>query len=153
MGEPHRVRLTSALETGHVCACFNLRRASRAVTQFYDEALRPTGLRITQFTLLTALRVRSPLSVHELADRLGMDRTTLTRNLKPLERSGWVEIKSGADKRVRQISITPAGHKVLAKAYPHWRQAQAQVVEAFGEKKFQQLLTDLSASVDAVKSE
>ena len=151
MTKPKKVRLTSALETGHICACFNLRRASRAVTQYYDEALRPAGLRATQFTLLTALRVRSSISVNDLADRLGMDRTTLTRNLKPLERSGWVEIQAGADKRVREVSITPAGHKILAEAYPHWRRAQESIVDERGDKRFQVLLSDLETAIEATK--
>lgn len=151
MSKPAKVRLTSALETGHVCACFNLRKASRAITQYYDNALRPTGLRATQFTLLTALRVRSPISVHELAERLGMDRTTLTRNLKPLERSDWVEIMSGADKRVREVSITPAGHKILAEAYPQWRRAQERIVDEMGDKRFETLLSDLGTAIEATE--
>jgi DNA-binding transcriptional ArsR family regulator len=91
------------------CACFNLRRAARAVTQLYDHTLAPSGLRATQVTLLVALAKAGPVPFTRLASALGMDRTTLTRNLAPLERDGFVTQSPGADRRVKLVRITDAG--------------------------------------------
>ena len=85
------------------CACFAVRRAARVITQHYDRALRPSGLRATQFTLLTMLGVGGPLPLSRVADRLGMERTTLTRNLKALIDAGLIGVEHGDDRRVRTI--------------------------------------------------
>ena len=81
--------------TGNLCACFNLRKAMRTVTHLYDEALKPAGLRATQFTVLASTRNLGPVSVNQLAEKMVMDRTTLTRNLKPLERDGLIAVRQG----------------------------------------------------------
>src|SRR5271170_4229399 len=81
------------------CACANLRRASRAVTQFYDAVLRPSGLRVTQFTLLQALSEAPEISQRQLAELIGIDSTTLTRTLAPLRRKGWLRFQAGTDRR------------------------------------------------------
>jgi DNA-binding MarR family transcriptional regulator len=141
------LELESALEIGCSCACNNVRRAARAVTQLYDETLRPTGLRATQFTLLTALRIQGPISLNRLAEQLVMDRTTLTRNLQPLEKKGLVHIEAGEDRRTREASLTDTGHRALAKAFPLWRQAQSRVAEGLGEERLQGLLGELGAVV------
>ena len=86
------------------CTAFNLRKASRAVSQLFDDALRDTGLRGGQFSILSMVLYRQPIALRALADHLVMDRTTLTRNLKPLERDGLIRIEPGTDRRVREVS-------------------------------------------------
>jgi DNA-binding MarR family transcriptional regulator len=122
-----------------ICACFAVRRAARAITQHYDRALRPSGLRATQFTLLTVLSVGGPLPLSRVAGRLGMERTTLTRNLKPLVDAGLVGVEHGGDRRVRTISITAKGYRAAVAALPHWRRAQRAVAS--------QLTTDVFDSL------
>jgi DNA-binding MarR family transcriptional regulator len=140
--------LESALETGRSCACNHLRRAARAVTQLYDDTLRPTGLRATQFTLLTALRIQGPISLNRLAEQLVMDRTTLTRNLRPLEKKELVRIEAGRDRRTREASLTKRGHQALVEAFPLWRRAQARVAGGLGDERLQALLGELGAVVE-----
>lgn len=107
------------------CLCFAVRKAARAVTQHYDRALRGTGLRATQFNMLTVLAEAGPLPMASLAEFMGMDRTSLTRNLQPPARWKWVKIVAGDDdRRVRMVEITPAGLMMLRKAVPAWRRAQ-----------------------------
>jgi len=108
----------SLREIARACACANLRRAARAVTQLFDEALAPSGLRTTQFTLLVTSRLMGESTINELAERMAMDRTTLSRNLKPLVRSGLLEMQPGEDGRTRLVRLTPAGEKALEEAYP-----------------------------------
>ena len=126
------------------CACFNLRKAARAVTHLYDEILRPTGIRATQFSLLIATSLLGPMTVTKLADQGVMDRTTLSRNLKPLEKLGLIKISAGSDQRKRIISITSKGQEALVKALPLWRKAQARVVKGLGRKRVESVLKDLS---------
>ena len=114
------------------CACFNVRKAARALTAFYDQVIAPTGLRATQGTLLVALARAGDIPVTRLAGILGMDRTTLTRNLEPLERDGLVALRPGEDRRVRLAGITEKGRKALAAAMPLWREAQRQIAEGDG---------------------
>jgi DNA-binding MarR family transcriptional regulator len=109
------------------CACFAIRRAARVITQHYDRTLRPSGLRATQFTLLTMLSLGGPVPLSRVADRLGMERTTLTRNLKPLLATGLISVRPGTDRRVRTIAITPKGHRAAVAALPDWRRAQRPV--------------------------
>jgi DNA-binding MarR family transcriptional regulator len=106
------------------CVCFAVRRAARAITQHYDRHLRQAGLRTTQFSMLAVLSGGEAQPVNRVARRLGMDRTTLTRNLRPLIDRGYVAIEAGADSRVRLVRITPDGAAAAAAALPHWRRAQ-----------------------------
>ena len=133
------------------CTCFNLRKAARAVTQLYEAALEPTGLRATQMSVLVALSLaeRAPLS--RVADALVMDRTTLTRNLRPLQRRGWVRMEPGEDRRERTLSLTDSGRAVLAAAMPLWRQAQARVLAQIGEARWAGLLEDLQGLISAAR--
>jgi DNA-binding MarR family transcriptional regulator len=109
-----------------VCNCLALRQASRLVTNAYDAALAPTGLRVTQFSILYTLSAKSPMTMNELATALVLDRTTLTRNLKPLERDRFLATGPGEhDQRERLIGLSPAGKDKLAEALPHWTRAQA----------------------------
>src|SRR5919199_3046684 len=115
-------------EVARACACANLRKAARAVTQVFDEALAPSGLRVTQFTLLVTSRLSGESTINELAERMAMDRTTLSRNLKPLVRNGLLEVRPGEDGRTRLVRLTPAGKQALEEAYPFWQQAQQGIV-------------------------
>ena len=114
------------------CACFNLRRTARLVTQLYERHLAPTGLKPTQYTVLQVLKKAGPLPLSQAADLMGMDRTTVTRNLGPLERDGLIQIGPGSDRRVRVISLTPKGESAWSRAYPHWESAQRTLTEAHG---------------------
>lgn len=110
------------------CSCFAVRKASRAVTQHYDRALKKSGMRVSQFNTLTILTQTGPLPMASLAEFLGLDRTSLTRNLQPLVKKRWVRIvPSAEDRRVRMVSITAPGIAALRKAVPAWRTAQAGV--------------------------
>ncbi len=129
------------------CTCFNLRKASRAVTQLFDEALKPAGLYATQFTLLAAISFRKDATITELSKALIMDRTTLTRNLNPLKKNGWVDVTPGADKRTRTLSLTRSGKKLLKDAMTYWSQVQSQVVKTLGKGNWEELLDNLSSTV------
>lgn len=135
---------SDTVKSGPQCACFTIRKTARVITQLYDNALRPTGLRVTQFSILMATRGLEPLTLTRLANLMAMDRTTLTRNLRPLERGGLLTIAPGQDRRERQIAITARGQQLLAKAVPLWQQVQARVVEGFGADRLQQLFHELS---------
>jgi DNA-binding MarR family transcriptional regulator len=114
------------------CTCLRLRKLTRRVTQHYDAHLAQAGLRITQFSVLSMLEYTDSLSVSELAERLEMDRTTLSRSLGPLEAAGWVEMGPGRDARSRALRITAAGRETWARAKPHWRRAQDELNQALG---------------------
>ena len=126
------------------CAVNALRKAERAATQIYDDALRPTGLRITQLNVLIAIRKLEPISVKKLARSIVMDRTTLTRNLKPLEREGLIQLNTAEDRRVREVSLTAAGHRELNRAYRYWEQAQSRLLRQLGARRMRGLVTELS---------
>jgi DNA-binding MarR family transcriptional regulator len=116
------------------CLCLASRQAARAITSSYDRRLRPHGLRTTQFTILAMLMLRGPTALGELAKGLGLERTTLTRNLALLESKGWVSIRSGdTDSRSRIIAVTGAGRSLVHAAYPDWRRVQQQVSGSIGD--------------------
>ena len=114
------------------CNCAALRQAARRVTRLYDQALAPTGLRITQFPILSWLSAAGPMTMNVLADRLGLDRATLGHNLRPLRDQGLVSMRYGQDRRSRVVALTEAGRQRLADARPFWRQAQRTFEAAFG---------------------
>ncbi|MGH1574598.1 MarR family winged helix-turn-helix transcriptional regulator [Methylobacterium sp. P31] len=110
------------------CTCSALRRATRAVTLAYDAALRPAGLRVTQFAILRLLERLGPIPVTRLAAEAALERTTMGRNLDPLERRGLVRIAAGeSDARERVVSLTASGRGAVAAAMPYWRDAQARI--------------------------
>jgi len=109
------------------CVCLNLRRAARAISQIYDEALAPAGIKITQFSLLRAVERNEPVAITALADELDLDRTTMARNLAPLERQRLVKLAAGSDLRVTEVRLTPKGRAVVARALPLWQKAQAEI--------------------------
>ena len=106
------------------CYCRAVRRAARVITQHYAKHMRPLGLRSTQFTLLVALARSSPIPMNRLATRLAIERTTLTRNLRPLVAKGWVAIEPDEDRRVHNLRLTAAGLAKAREALPLWRAAQ-----------------------------
>lgn len=130
----------SAMEN---CVCFNLRWVTRVVTQFYDVELRRHGIRPTQTPVLIALVAKPSWSMEELSDWLGMERTTLVRNLRPLERDGLLNIaRTGRDGRVT-LSITDKGKTEIETFRPAWRAAQRAVVKTLGEDRWSSILSDL----------
>ena len=137
------------------CTCANLRRATRVVTQVYDAALKPVGLRATQFNLLAALEKRGGVAMTPLAEALVMDRTTLTRNLKPLIARGLVRVEQEQeqDQRVRRIHLTGDGMRLFHRARPHWQQVQARLVEGLGGARWAGFLDDLSVTAGVARGE
>lgn len=129
------------------CTGANLRKASRVITQAFDGALQPVGLKSTQFTLLATLSKSGEQPLTQLAEVLVMDRTTLTRNLKPLLVKGLVEDRPGNDRRVRKIALTEAGRTALERAMPLWQAAQRRLVKSLGANRWSGLINDLSAVV------
>ncbi|MFN8185832.1 MAG: MarR family winged helix-turn-helix transcriptional regulator [Gaiellales bacterium] len=125
------------------CYCANLRMATRAMTRIYDAALRPAGLRTTQFSILSRLEADGPLGVSRLAERLAMDRTTLAREVGPLVAAGLVERTIGADRRQRRLALTRSGRARLRKAWPLWTHVQRHVGSAFGEERAGELVQAL----------
>jgi DNA-binding MarR family transcriptional regulator len=122
------------------CASANLRRAARIVTQLYDEALRPTAMRSTQFTLLQALTLLPRASQKRLAELLGMDSTTLTRTLALLRKQGWVASKEGDDRRELRLGLTASGMREYKRALPYWQSAQNRLKRVLGESGLQQMI-------------
>ncbi len=146
---PPSKRLDTAELTA--CTCANLRKASRAVTQVYDAALQPTGLKATQFTLLATMATLGDLPLTRLAEALVMDRTTLTRNLKPLVGKGLVDVARDDDQRVRRIGLTPSGRTAFDEALPHWRNAQSRFVEGLGQERLRDLLVGIGEAVSIAR--
>lgn len=134
---------TSVDKINKECCCFNLRKVSRAITQYYDHALDSTGLRITQFTLLVALASTKARTLTEIAESLVMDRTTLTRNLKPLEKMELIETVPSVDRRSKAYALTDKGREVFNKALPHWEKAQKNMVKVLGEEKYKSIMSEL----------
>lgn len=144
--DPESLRDISA-GIASTCAGFNLRRASRAVTQHFDHALAPVGLRTTQFTLLGALALAGPVSTTQLAVGLVVDRTTLTRNLRLLRDAGLVEAQPGRTGREVLFTLADEGRDALARAIPIWREAQSSIVTAFGEARWPTMVAELNRLV------
>jgi DNA-binding MarR family transcriptional regulator len=134
------------------CACGNLRKAARAVTQVYDEVLRPTGLRVTQFGILGATMAMEPVTVTRLADLTVTDRTTLTRNLRLLEKKGLLRVQTGDDRREREVTLTARGREALARGLPLWQKAQTRVIKGLGEERWNALREGLSAVVSLARA-
>ena len=124
------------------CAGSQVRRVARFLDAYYDDYLRPSGLKGTQFTLLNEIYLHPTITIGQLAESLGVDRTTLNRNLNLLERKEFVKSKAGKDLRLRTLTLTPKGQKSLKSALPLWQTAQSGVKRLFG-KNLQKLLGDL----------
>jgi DNA-binding MarR family transcriptional regulator len=115
------------------CACASFRRASRAITQFYEDGLRPTGLRATQFTILQTLTLAGEVTQGKLGQILAMDSTTLTRTLATMSRHGWILKRRGEDRREWRMRLSKAGEMQFKQALPHWEKAQARVRRKLGD--------------------
>jgi len=132
------------------CVCFNLRWVTRAVTQFYDSEMRRHGIRPTQGTILSSLMARESWTMAELSDWLGMERTTLVRNLRPLQRDGFVKVGGGGRGRLVELAITAKGRKQIEKLTPAWKSAQRAVVKTLGENRWSAILSDLETAALAL---
>lgn len=134
------------------CTCFNMRKATRVVTQIYDDAMRPTGLRATQFALLVHTYAIGPVALTKLADVMATDRTTIARNLEPLEKEGLLCIEDGEDRRSRIIRITDDGCRKLAGAYPLWKRTQDEVKKLMGTDEWSQMMDKVSVMADRLRN-
>jgi DNA-binding MarR family transcriptional regulator len=132
------------------CLCASFRRASRALTQHYDEALRPFGLTPTQFTILQALSLTGTVHQAKLGEILAMDSTTLTRTLDIMARHGWVKKIQGSDRRERQLRLARPGHAQLSRALPIWQNVQARLRRKLGGEPWQALMTLTNKVTSAV---
>jgi DNA-binding MarR family transcriptional regulator len=139
---------TARLPRADECNCFAVRSAARHVTQLYDAFLAPIGLRVTQFSILAKLKRREALTINALADEMVMDRTTLGRNIQPLERDGLISIEPApSDRRAKHLHLTKAGEKRLQAGLAAWTKAQARFEAEFGAKRAAELRTLLRAVV------
>lgn len=134
------------------CLCHKARMAARVITRAYDDALRPSGLRATQLSVLAAVGARGALSIKALADSLEMERTTLTRNLRPLEEKGYVVLAPEARHRSRMLTLTDAGRDALAGAVPLWEEAQRAVRKRLGERRWPAAQTALQELIADTRS-
>jgi DNA-binding MarR family transcriptional regulator len=128
------------------CTCLAIRQAARHVSQFYDQHLAPSGLRITQFSILVKLKAGGPSTINSLAEVLVMDPTTLGRNILPLQRDGLIDVARGVgDRRSKELYLTDVGLERLHKAWTYWAEAQAGFDAAFGRRQDSQLRTLMRA--------
>jgi DNA-binding MarR family transcriptional regulator len=134
------------------CTCDRLRKLARRLTQRYDAHLAPTGLRLTQFSLLAHLMRDGPATMSALAELLEMDRTTLTRNLKPLADAGLVALDAGRDARERVVSVSDQGRAVWRAAREHWRRAQDEVNQVLGVERVVALHGALDGSIETLRN-
>lgn len=132
------------------CVGFNIRIAMRAITQHYDDIIKPSGILGTQFTLLVTTKLLEPITITKLAEKGLMDRTTLSRNIKPLIKMGLLRIKPSKDKRKKEIEITDEGLKKLEEALPLWKKAQEQVLSGIGYNEWNSLRGNLFQLIESV---
>lgn len=132
-----------------LCNCMNVRRASRAVTQFYDAVLKPSGLTVAQMSLLRHLDLQKSTTISELAKRMRIDRTTLNRNMKPLADAGFISVNPGQDSRTREVVLMDTGKEALAKGWALWKEAQESIKRYMGEEDLAKL-TELLSKLEAL---
>jgi DNA-binding MarR family transcriptional regulator len=138
------------LEVAEGCACTGVRRTARSMTRAYDDAIRPSGLRVTQFSLLVAAELGGgTLKLSAIADILGLERTTVTRDLRPLEKRGLVTVEPGEDRRARIVGVTDAGRRTMVDAMPRWRAAQAEVLAGDAAESWPSIAEGLGRLADA----
>ena len=145
-------KMTKELDMSAVenCVCFNLRWVTRAVTQFYDAEMRRHGIRPTQGSILASLNSKDSWNMAELSDWLGMERTTLVRNLRPLQRDGFVKAVGGGRGNRVELTITTKGRRQIEMLTPAWKSAQSAVVKTLGEKRWSAILSDLETAALAL---
>lgn len=153
MDEPQKyLNKEKIILMGQSCVCYNLRKASRFITRLYDEFLKSSGIQATQLTILLGIKIFQPVTLKRLSKASVMDRTTLSRNLKPLEKNRLVQVESGQDRRERIVTLTDKGEEVLMKAYPLWEHAQNKIISGLNQKGMDALLTSLSNVVALTRS-
>jgi DNA-binding MarR family transcriptional regulator len=132
-------------ELATMCVCSNLRRTSRAVTNYYDSLLgQVSDLRVSQVIVLVVLYLAGPQTIHELAELMALDRTTIGRNLRPLAQQGLLTLTSGSDQRTRVVTLTAHGQETLLRVVPQWEQAQDHMVTGIGQEQVAAFLAQLS---------
>jgi DNA-binding MarR family transcriptional regulator len=134
------------------CVCFNLRWATRVMTKFFDAELRRHGIRATQSAILLAVKAKESWTMAELSEVLGLERTTLVRNLRPLQRDGLVTADGGGRGGRVDLSITAKGRRQIEKVMPAWRAAQSAAVKTLGEQRWSAILADLETAALALKN-
>lgn len=132
------------------CLCASFRRASRALTQHYDEAMRPLGLRATQFTVLQALSIAKDIHQGRLGQILAMDSTTLTRTLAIMSAHGWIAKVPGKDRRERRLRLARAGEDLYRRALPRWEEVQSRLRRRLGAKQWDRLLQFTNSVTESV---
>ena len=133
------------------CSCNMIRKSARKITQFYENSLREAGTKPTQFSILAALANTGPIQLTQLADRLLLERTSLTRNLNVLERNGWVQLQTGIeDSRQRVVSLSKKGYEQLDHAIPHWKKAQKAIANEMGQDTITRLRKTLSEMTEII---
>jgi DNA-binding MarR family transcriptional regulator len=137
--------MTSSQQLIDNCACTRLRTAARLMTRAYDEALRPAGVTASQLAILATIDVGEAASIAELSKRVAMDRTTLSRNLKPLEKARWIRLGAEGWKRSKTVHVTTEGRQRLTRATALWEAAQAQFLKRFGKAEWTRVDRDLHA--------
>ncbi|HHZ07942.1 MAG TPA: winged helix-turn-helix transcriptional regulator [Rhizobiales bacterium] len=146
MSKAESLSYATTIEVRDNCLCLHVQRAARALARLFDEAFRPVGITHGQFSLLMSLNRPQPARIREVSSLLAMDRTTLTANLKPLERRGLVEVAADpSDRRGRLLTLTPAGRDLLAAAMPLWRRTQESAATLITRGARDELLADLRA--------
>jgi DNA-binding MarR family transcriptional regulator len=131
MRQPGKIDATDYMAAAD-CFCLASRQAARKITRLYDRYMQESGIRVTQFTILSQLMLRGEMPIGKLAGVLGMERTTLTRNLTLLEERKWISINPGDDPRSRIIAITAQGRGIVRRGFPYWSKAQAHVGKVLG---------------------
>jgi DNA-binding MarR family transcriptional regulator len=144
------LKLGLARQAVSTCACFNLRRASRALTMISDAALAPLQLSSGQFTLLVSVRIKGETSLLQLADMVWTDRSVLSRTVRPLEDRGLLKIVPGRDRRIRKVTLSPAGHRLLLRAHGIWQKTQARLGRRLGAGRLERLLGTLDQSLQNI---
>ncbi len=144
MGTTESIDFEKIARLGRSCPLGQLRMATRMMEHIFDQILKPSGLRGSQLPLLAVTALIGPATMSNLAERLVMDRTTLTRNLKPLEKRGLIKIAIGEDRRTREVSLTPAGEQAIAEVMPLWESSQRLVIEELGNRWHTELMENLS---------
>ena len=134
------------------CSCFYLRRAARLVTRQYAETMKPTGLKSGQFSILATLSRQGTQTITELAERMGLERTSLSRTLRPLEKDGLIHITEEQEKRRRFVELTKQGRATYKKALPLWNEAQTQYKNQLGAKDMKILKDLLQRTSDLVST-
>ena len=148
----HRTPSPDQIQDLHGCLCLTLRRTTRVVTQRYDAALRPYGLRATQLPILTAVAPGEPIPLARLATFLGMERTTLLRNVRPLVRQGLIAVRREKAGRRDELEATAKGQALLVRVYPAWRELQEQLLSELEDPRLRQTLAELGQSIAAQKA-